>query len=88
MCTCIYKANPNCISSVMVNVPASSAVDRGFGQRSGQTKHHKIDICCFSAKHAALRRKSRDWLVRNRDSVSDSRATCLSADCCYSELAL
>jgi len=23
----------------------------------------KIGICCFSAKHAALRRKSKDWLA-------------------------
>jgi hypothetical protein len=27
-------------------------------------KDYKIGICCFSAKHAALRRKSKDWLVR------------------------
>jgi hypothetical protein len=26
-------------------------------------------MCCFSAKHAALRRKSKDWLVRNQDNV-------------------
>jgi hypothetical protein len=37
----------------------SSAVDRGFEPRSGQTKDFKIGICCFPAKHhAALRRKS------------------------------
>ena len=34
------------------------AVDRGFEPRSGQTKDDKIGICCFSAKHAALRRNS------------------------------
>ena len=61
----------NCISGVMVSVPASSAVDRGFDSRSGQTKDYKIDICCFSAKHAALRRKSKDWLVQNRNNVSE-----------------
>ena len=38
----------------------SSAVDRGFEPRSGKTKDNKIGICCFSAKHAALRRKSTD----------------------------
>jgi hypothetical protein len=27
-------------------------------------------MCCFSAKHAALRNKSKDWLARNRDNVS------------------
>ena len=44
----------------MVNVLASSAVDRGFGLWSGQTKEYKIGICCFSAKHAALKTKSTD----------------------------
>ena len=37
------------------------------GRRSGQTKYYKIGICCFSAKHAALRRKGKDWLVQNQD---------------------
>jgi hypothetical protein len=45
----------------MVCVLASSAVDRGFEPQSGQTKDYKIGICCFSAKHAALRRKSKYW---------------------------
>jgi hypothetical protein len=31
----------------------------------------KIGICCFSAKHAALGRKSKDWLARNKDNVSE-----------------
>jgi hypothetical protein len=35
-----------------------SAVDCGFESRSGQTKDCKIGICCFSDKHATLRRKS------------------------------
>jgi hypothetical protein len=55
----------------MVSVLTSSAVDRGFNSRSGQTKDYKIDICSFSAKHAALRRKSKDWLARNQDNVSE-----------------
>jgi hypothetical protein len=29
-----------------------------------------IGICCFSAKNAALRRKSKKWLAQNRDNVS------------------
>jgi hypothetical protein len=37
----------------------------------GQTKDYKIGICCFSAKHAALRRKSKDLLVLNQDNVSE-----------------
>jgi hypothetical protein len=28
-------------------------------------------MCCFSAKHVALRRKSRDWLTRNQNNVSE-----------------
>ena len=55
----------------MVSVLASSVVDRGFEPRSGQTKDYKIGICCFTAKYATLRRKSKDWLVRNQDNVSE-----------------
>ena len=66
----------NRIGGVMVSVLASSAVDRGFEPLSGQTKDYKICICCFSAKHAALR------------IMCTSGVTCLSANCCYSEIAL
>jgi hypothetical protein len=55
----------------MVSVLASSAVDRRFEPRSSQTKDYKIGICCFSAKHTALRRKSKDWLARNQNNVSE-----------------
>jgi hypothetical protein len=55
----------------MVSVFALSAVDRGFEPRSGQTKDYKIGICCFSAKHAALRRKSIDWLARNQNNLPE-----------------
>ena len=55
----------------MVSVLASSAGDRGFDPRSGQTKDFKIGICCFSAKHAALRSKSKDWSARNQNNVSE-----------------
>jgi hypothetical protein len=51
----------------MASVFASSAEDR----RSGQTKDYAIGICSFSAKYAALRRKSNDWLARNQDNVSE-----------------
>ena len=54
----------------MVSVFALSAVDRGYKARLGQTKDYEIGICCFSAKHAALRRKSKDCLARNQDNVS------------------
>ena len=49
----------NCIDGVIVSMLASSAVD------------HKIGICCFSAKQAALERKNTDWLARNQDNVSE-----------------
>jgi predicted LPLAT superfamily acyltransferase len=55
----------------MISGLASSEVDRGFEPRSGQTKDYKIGICYFSTKHAALRRKSKDWLTRNQDDVSE-----------------
>jgi hypothetical protein len=55
----------------MVSVLASSAVERGFESQSGQTKDYKIGMCCFSGKHAALRRNAKDWLAGNRDNVSE-----------------
>ena len=55
----------------MFSVLASSAVVRGFGPRSGQTKAYKIGMCCFSAKHVALRRECKDWLARIQDNVSE-----------------
>ena len=56
---------------IMVSVLASSAVVHGLEPWSGQTKDYKIGICCFSAKHAALRRKSKDRLARNQNNVSE-----------------
>jgi hypothetical protein len=50
---------------------ASSVVDRRFEPRSDQTKDYRIDMCCFSAKHAAERRKNKDWLARNQNNVSE-----------------
>ena len=61
----------NRISGMMVSVLTSSAVDRGFKSHSGQPKDYKIGICFFSTKHAALRRKSKDWLARNQNNVSE-----------------
>jgi hypothetical protein len=55
----------------MVSVLTWSVVDHGLEPRSGQTKDYKIGIYCFSTKHAALRRKSKDWLAQNRDNVSE-----------------
>jgi uncharacterized membrane protein len=61
----------NRIGSVMVSVLASRAIDCRYESRSGQTKEYKIGICCFSAKNASLRRKSKDWLARNRNNMSE-----------------
>jgi hypothetical protein len=55
----------------MVSVLASSVVDRGFEPQSGQNKDYKIGICCFSTKDTALRRKSKEWLTRNENNVSE-----------------
>jgi hypothetical protein len=71
----------------MVIVLASSVIDRELESRSGQTKDFKIGICCFSAKHAALRRKNKDLLARIMIMCA-SGATYLSVACCFSELAL
>jgi hypothetical protein len=49
-------------------IVGSSAVNRGFEPRSDLTKDYETGICSFSA---AVRRKSKDWLTRNRDNVSD-----------------
>jgi hypothetical protein len=38
---------------------------------SCQIKNYKTSICCFSAKQAALRRKSKDWLAWNQYNVSE-----------------
>ena len=48
------------VGDVMVSVLILNVVDHGFESRSGQTKVYEIGICCFFAKQAALRRKSKD----------------------------
>jgi hypothetical protein len=53
----------NRIGGVMISVLVSSVVDRGFKPWSGQNKDYKIGSWCFSAKHAALRGKSKDLLA-------------------------
>jgi hypothetical protein len=46
-------------------------VYRGFEPRSGQTKDDEIGMCYFSGQHATLRSKSKDWLARNDDNLSE-----------------
>ena len=60
----------------MVSVLVSSALYHGFEHQLGQSKDIKIGICCFSAKLAALRRKSKDWLARNQDNVCVDMSIC------------
>jgi hypothetical protein len=69
----------------MVSMLVLSEGDCGFEPRSGQTKDYKIGICCFSAKHAALRSNSGGLGIRI---MCPSEATCLPTDCYFSELAL
>jgi hypothetical protein len=54
------------VGGVMVNVFASSV-----GDRRVKPKTTKIGMCCFSTKHAAFRRKSKDWLARNQNHVPE-----------------
>ena len=54
-----YQKSVNIIGGIMVSVLISSVVDRGFKLWSSQTKDYSIGICCFSAKHTALRRKKK-----------------------------
>jgi hypothetical protein len=63
--SCPYKKG-NHSGGVIVSVVASSVVDRGF-----ETKDHKTGICCFYAKHTALRSKIKTgWLVSKQNSIS------------------
>ena len=60
-CTSVLKGESlkmltESVAYVMIIMLASSAIDRGFEPRWGKTKDYKLGICCFSAKHAALRR--------------------------------
>jgi hypothetical protein len=59
----LYLSFGNRIDGVMVIMLASSAVNHGFD--------YNIDMCCVSGKHAALWRKSKDWLARNQDNVAE-----------------
>ena len=71
----------------MVSMLASSVVNRGFEPRSGQTKDCKIGICCFSAKHAALRERANTDCLGIRI-MGPKEAIYLPVDCCFSQLAL
>jgi hypothetical protein len=79
-----FKPYLECVRS-LVQAPISSASDRWFKPLSlvsqivvsslyrVESKPIKFVqcICCFSAQHAALRRKIKDGLVRNQHNVSE-----------------
>ena len=58
---------------VMICMFVSSAVDRGFKHKSGQTNDYKISIGYFTAKHTALTNQSKDRLAWNQDKVLEWR---------------
>ena len=60
------QLSKNRIGNALGRKVVSGTFDRGFDQAT----NYKICISRFSAKQAALRRKSKDWLGRNQDNVS------------------
>ena len=60
------QRSKNRIGNVVGRNVVSGTFDRGFDQATD----YKICISRFSAKQAALRRKSKDWLARNQVNVS------------------
>jgi hypothetical protein len=71
----------------VVSVLASSAVDRGFEPGRVKQKTMKLVFVAFlqSTQHLGERTKT-SWLgIRI---LCPSGASCLSADCCFSELAI
>ena len=67
----------------MVSVLASSVVGCGFDHQPGQIKDIKTVISCFSAKHAAFRRKSKAGQPRVRI-IFLGTVSWIAADCCFS----
>ena len=63
----MFNITLNRIAGGMVSMLTSSTTDLGFVHWSGQAKDYEIGICCFSAKHTVLTRKSKDWLARNQN---------------------
>ena len=55
----------------MVSVLEPSVVARGFEPGRVKPNAIKLYLCCFSAKDAALRRMSKDWLAQNQNNVSE-----------------
>ena len=69
-CTIAHFNWRKLIKTFSVGIALSTA-DLGLSLRSSETKHYEIGTCCFSAKHALLRSKSKDCLVWHQDNVSE-----------------
>ena len=63
--------NTSVYTPLMSSIFLHSNPDHGIEPQSDQTKDYTIGLCCFSAKLASLRRKSKDLLARNEDNVSE-----------------
>ena len=82
----VFQFFMNRISGVMVRVLNSIEVDSVFEPRSCQSNDYKIGICCFSTKHTTFRRERAMTGCLDIRIICPSRATCLPAKCCFSEL--
>ena len=70
ICTIYYSLGlSNRIDGVMVSVLTSSEIDCGL--EPDKTKDYEIGVCCVSTKHTTLRRKGRNWLTLNQDTLSE-----------------
>jgi hypothetical protein len=76
-CTIAHFNWKTLIKTFSVGIALSMA-DLGLSLRPSETKHCVIGTCCFSAKHALLRNKSKDCLAWHPDNVSgwSNMSTC------------
>jgi hypothetical protein len=42
-----------------------------MSSRTGRTNQKDYTMCCFFAKHASIRSKSKGWLARNQNNMSE-----------------
>ena len=78
--------NLNHIGDIMVSVLASSVVDLGFGPRSNQRLLNWYLLLLHLAH--SIKEKKQRLVGSESDYMFQSGATCLPANCCFSELAL
>jgi hypothetical protein len=64
--------NTNCIGGVMVKSNARLEGGRSWVRAPVESyqRLYKLICVCFSGKHAALSRKSKEWSTLNQDNVS------------------